>query len=255
MTTALVTGATAGIGWTYARKLAEQGHDLVLVARDVERLEERAEELRALGAEVEVLPADLSDRDQVERVAARLRDVAHPVDLLVNNAGFGLRTAFTRSDVREEEQMLAVLCTAVLVLSHAAANAMRERGHGAIVNVSSVAGFAAMGSYSAAKAWVTTFSQALSAELEGTGVRVQAMCPGFTRTEFHARGGMRMTGLPDLAWLDVDHLVDAALKDLRRGVVVSVPSARYKAVRHVLQHAPSGLVRRGSRGVGARRRG
>lgn len=255
MTTALVTGATAGIGWTYARKLAEQGHDLVLVARDVERLGERAEELRALGAEVEVLPADLSDRDQVEPVAARLRDVAHPVDLLVNNAGFGLRTAFTRSDVREEEQMLAVLCTAVLVLSHAAANAMRERGHGAIVNVSSVAGFAAMGSYSAAKAWVTTFSQALSAELEGTGVRVQAMCPGFTRTEFHARGGMRMTGLPDLAWLDVDHLVDAALKDLRRGVVVSVPSARYKAVRHVLQHAPSGLVRRGSRGVGARRRG
>lgn len=255
MTTALVTGATAGIGWTYARKLAEQGHDLVLVARDVDRLGERAEELRALGVEVEVLPADLSDRDQVERVAERLRDADRPVDLLVNNAGFGIRTPFTRSDVRDEERMLAVLCTAVLVLSHASANAMRERGHGAIVNVSSVAGFAAMGSYSAAKAWVTTFSQALSAELEGTGVRVQAMCPGFTRTEFHQRGGMRTTGLPDVAWLDVDDLVDAALKDLRRGVVVSVPSARYKAVRHLLKHAPSGLVRRGSRGVGARRRG
>ncbi len=255
MTTALVTGATAGIGWTYARKLAEQGHDVVLVARDAARLEQRADELRLLGVEAEALAAVLSDRDQVERVAQRLRDPDRPVDLLVNNAGFGIRTPFTRSDVREEERMLDVLVRAVLVLSHSAANAMRERGHGAVVNVSSVAGFAAMGSYSAAKAWVTTFSEALAQELSGSGVRVQALCPGFTRTEFHQRGGMRMRGMPDLAWLDADELVATSLRDLRRGRVVSIPSARYKAVAAVLRFAPKALVRAGSGGVGARRRG
>lgn len=256
MTTALVTGATAGIGWSFCRQLAEQGHDLVLVARDVARLEARATELRQVhGVRVEVLGADLCDRGEVQRVADRLASQDAPVDLLVNNAGFGLRTPFTRSDVRDEERMLDVLVRAVLVLSHAAANAMCERGHGALVNVSSVAGFAAMGSYSAAKAWVTTFSEALAQELAGSGVRVQALCPGFTRTEFHERGGMQVRGMPDLAWLDADELVATSLRDLRRGKVVSVPSARYKAVTAVLRHAPKGLVRAGSGAVGARRRG
>ena len=216
------------------------------MARDEARLEARAEELRAAhGVEVEVLAADLSDRAQVQRVADRLASADRPVDLLVNNAGFGIRTPFTRSEVADEERMLDVLVRAVLVLSHAAANAMRERGHGAIVNVSSVAGFAAMGSYSAAKAWVTTFTEALAQELAGSGVRVQALCPGFTRTEFHQRGGMKMTGMPDLAWLDADELVATSLRDLRRGRVVSIPSARYKVVGAVLRHAPKPLVRRG----------
>ena len=256
MTTALVTGATAGIGWSFCRQLAGHGHDLVLVARDVARLEERAAQLRdAHGVRVEVLPADLSDRDEVQRVADRLGSQARPVDLLVNNAGFGLRTPFTTSDVRDEERMLDVLVRAVLVLSHAGANAMRERGHGAVVNVSSVAGFTAIGSYAAAKAWVTTFSEALAQELAGSGVRVQALCPGYTRTEFHQRGGMSMNGLPGLAWLDADDLVAASLRDLRRGRVVSVPSARYKVAAALLRHTPHGLVRAGSRRLEARRRG
>lgn len=256
MGTALVTGASSGLGRAFALELARRGHDLVLVARDQTRLAERAAELRTThGVEVEVLVADLADREQVQLVADRLRSQDAPVDLLVNNAGFGIRTPFTGSDVREEERMLDVLVGAVLVLSHAAANAMRERGHGAIVNVSSVAGFAAMGSYSAAKSWVTVFSESLAQELAGSGVRVQALCPGFTRTEFHRRGGMRMTGMPDLAWLDADDLVATSLRDLRRGVVVSVPSARYKVAAAVLRHAPKALVRRGSGGVGARRRG
>ncbi len=250
-----MTGATAGIGWSFCRLLAAEGHDLVLVARDVARLEERAAELRqAHGVQVEVLGADLSDRDQLQRVADRLGSQDAPIDLLVNNAGFGLRTPFTRSDVREEERMLDVLVRAVLVLSHAAANAMRERGHGAVVNVSSVAGFTAMGTYSAAKAWVTTFSEALAQELSGSGVRVQALCPGYTRTEFHQRGGMSMRGLPDLAWLDADELVATSLRDLRRGKVVSVPSVRYKVAATVLRHVPHGLVRQGSRRLEARRR-
>ena len=188
MTTALVTGATAGIGWSFAKALAADGHDVVLVARDEARLDERAERAAAMhGVEAEVLVADLSDRDQLQRVADRLASDDEPVDLLVNNAGFGLKTSFTRGELADEERMFDVLCRAVLVTSYASARAMRARGHGAIVNVSSVAGFLASGTYSAAKSWVTVFTEGLATELAGTGVTATVVCPGFVRTEFHAR--------------------------------------------------------------------
>ncbi len=248
MTTAVVTGGTAGIGWAFARRLATLGHDIVLVARDAARLEERAAELRSVhGVQVEVLAADLSDRSDLQRVADRVGSSTSPVDLLVNNAGFGLKTAFTQGPLADEERMLDVLVRAVLVTSHAAALAMRERGRGAIINVSSVAGFApTMGTYSAAKSWVTAFSEGLSQELVGTGVAVVALCPGYVRTEFHQRAEMGMKGLPELAWLDADELVEVALADLRKGRSVSVPSKRYKAVSVVLRHAPRAVVRRAS---------
>jgi short-subunit dehydrogenase len=244
MSTALVTGATAGIGYEFARQLAERGHDVVLVARDRARLEDVSDELsRAYGVRTEILVADLADRAQLGSVAARLADSAHPVDLLVNNAGFGLKTAFLRSDVADEVRMLDVLCTAVLVLSHAAGRAMSARGNGGIINVSSVAGFTAMGSYSAAKAWVTTFSEGLATDLAGTGVAVTALCPGFTHTEFHQRANLRMTGVPDILWLDAAHLVAAALDDAGKGKVISVPGAPYKAIVSALDVLPRGLVR------------
>lgn len=245
--TALVTGATAGIGLSFARQLAADGHDLVLVARDAERLGAVAAELgSAYGRQVEVIRADLADREQVQRVADRLADPARPVDLLVNNAGFGLSCGFLDGPVADEERMLDVLCRAVLVLSHAAAGAMRERGRGAIVNVSSVSGFVAMGSYSAAKAWVTTFSEGLAGELAGSGVTVTALCPGFVRTEFHQRAGMEMSRMPAAAWLDSDDVVRACLDDVRRGRVVSAPSRRYQVVVALARHAPRALVRRAS---------
>ncbi|HIZ99551.1 MAG TPA: SDR family NAD(P)-dependent oxidoreductase, partial [Candidatus Janibacter merdipullorum] len=166
MTTALVTGATAGIGREFATQLASKGENLVLVARDTARLEALAIELTdAHGIAVEVLPADLADRTQLERVAERLRDSGRPVDLLVNNAGYSLGTPFVESDVEAEEQLLDVLVRAVLVLSHAAATAMVGRGRGQIINVSSVAGLLASGTYSAAKAYVTTFTESLSGQL------------------------------------------------------------------------------------------
>lgn len=254
MGTALVTGGTAGIGYAFADGLAAQGSDLVLVARDAARLGDVAAQLTARhGVHVEVLVADLGVRDELERVAERLRDTDRPVDLLVNNAGFGLRRSFVASDVDEQEHMLDVLCRAVLVTSHAAARAMAARGTGAIVNVSSVAGFAAMGTYSAAKAWVTTFSEALATELADTGVRVTALCPGFVRTEFHQRARLDMSGLPDGLWLDADRLVRDCLADVRRGRVVSVPSKRYKVASVAARHAPRHLVRRVSGSVRARR--
>lgn len=249
MATALVTGGTSGIGAAFARELAGRGHDLVLVARDAARLEETAERLRAGGTRVEVLRADLADRADVQRVADRLGDVARPVDLLVNNAGFGLSSKLLSEDTSEQERALDVMCRAVLVLGGAAGRAMRDRGRGAVLNVSSVAGFVTMGGYSAVKAWVTAYSEGLSNELAGTGVTVTALCPGFVRTEFHERAALRMGHMPEIGWVDVDELVRTALDDVARGRVVSVPTTRYAAVVQLARHAPRGLVRWASRAI------
>ncbi|HQV90013.1 MAG TPA: SDR family oxidoreductase [Phycicoccus sp.] len=246
MTTALVTGATAGIGREFALQLAARGDDLVLVARDVDRLEALAAELRATrGVEVEVLPADLSDRAATARVAERLAEADRPIDLLVNNAGFGMKKSFLAAELAEEEAMFDVLCRAVLVLSHAAGRAMKARGQGQIINVSSVAGWIASGTYSAAKSWVTVFSEGLAGELAGSGVTVTALCPGFTRTEFHARAKIRDDAFPGFMWLDASRLVRECLEDADKGRVISVPSVLYKGLRLATKVAPRRLLRSG----------
>ena len=243
--TALVTGPTAGIGASFARQLAARGYDLVLVARDRERLEKTAAELRATYAvEVEVLPADLTDRTELARVEARLADAARPVDLLVNNAGFGLKGRFLDNDVDAETAMLDVLVTAVLRLSHAALGAMSERGHGGVVNVSSVAAFLPRGSYSAAKAWVNSFSEWAAHEYRPRGVTVMALCPGFTKTEFHERMDVSRGSAPDFMWLDADRLVETALSDFDKGRVYSIPSAQYKAIATASRLIPTSLLQR-----------
>lgn len=254
--TALVTGPTSGIGYSFARALAASGHDLVLVSRDRARLDVVAAELAARYAvEVEVLPADLSDRAAVERVADRLRDAGRPVDLLVNNAGFGLKQPFVGGEVEAELRQLDVLATAVLVLSHAAVPGMVARGHGAVVNVSSVAGFGPMGTYSAAKAWCTSFTETLSAQLDGTGVTATALCPGFVRTEFHSRAGMDVGSRSSGWWLDPDDLVEDCLRDVRRGRAISVPSRRYRALVVLLGLLPAGTYRARLLSAGRRRTG
>jgi short-subunit dehydrogenase len=243
--TALVTGPTAGIGHSFARQLAARGCDLVLVARDEERLEKTAAELRAsYGVEVEVLPADLTDREQLARVEARLADAARPVDLLVNNAGFGLRGRFLDNSADAETAMLDVLVTAVLRLSHAALRAMAERGHGGVINVSSVAALLPRGSYSAAKAWVNSFSEWAANEYRPRGVRVMALCPGFTKTEFHQRMDVDRGSAPDFMWLDADKLVATALADYDKGRVYSVPGMQYKAIAALSRAVPSRVLQR-----------
>ena len=202
--TALVTGPTAGIGHSFAQQLAARGYDLVLVARDEERLEKTAAELRAAhGVEVEVLSADLTDRADLARVEARLSDEARPVELLVNNAGFGLKERFLDNTVDVETAMLDILVTAVLRLSHAALGPMAERGHGGIINVSSVAAFLPRGTYSAAKAWVNSFSEWAAHEYRPRGVTVMALCPGFTKTEFHERMDVDRGSAPDLSLIHI----------------------------------------------------
>ena len=240
--TALVTGATAGIGLAFARQLAGRGHDLVLVARDRERLEQVAGELRADGTEVEVLSADLTDRSRLARVEARLADADRPVELLVNNAGFGLKGRFLDHDVEAEQAMLDVLVTAVMRLSHAALGAQVARGRGGVINVSSVAAFLPRGSYGAAKAWVNQFGGWAAAEYRPRGVTVTTLCPGFTRTEFHERMDVRRGS--GLLWLEPDYLVSRALADFDRGRAFSVPSPQYKAIVSAARLVPSRVLQR-----------
>lgn len=236
-------------------QLAARGHDLVLVARGEGKLRELAEQLEAEHrVAAEVLPADLADRAQLERVAARVADADSPVDLLVNNAGFGSRKGFVRNDLAAEELALDVMVRAVMVLSHAAAGAMRSRGHGAVLNVSSVAGYAVMGHYSAIKSYVTVFSEALAAELAGTGVTVTAVCPGFVRTEFHQRAEMNMSRLPEAMWLEAPRVVRKALDAVSAGSVVAVPAVTYKALVGLLRLTPRRITRRAANGLATRRR-
>lgn len=243
MPTAVVTGPTSGIGLAFARRLAATGHDLVLVSRDADRLASTAAELRAEhGVSAEFLPADLATDEGMAAAEHRLRDPDRPVDLLVNNAGFTLRKPFVANDIADEERMLRVLVLAVLRLTHAALPGMLQRGRGAVVNVSSVAGWVPRGSYSAAKVWVTVFTEGLGASLRGTGVRAMALCPGYVRTEFHQRASRNMAGLPRFLWLDADKLAAVALRDLARGRAVSVPGAVYRPAAWLLPRLPRRLL-------------
>ncbi|MEV7982063.1 SDR family oxidoreductase [Streptomyces sp. NPDC086519] len=243
MTTALITGSTAGIGAAFARRLAADGHNLVLVARDTKRLREQATELHDRhGIEAEVLTADLAEEAGIESVAARLGDRRNPVDLLINNAGFGNKGRYLDVSMADELRMLKVHCEAVLRLTSAAAEAMRERGRGGVVNVASVAAFVPRGTYGASKAWVVQFTQGAARDLAGSGVRLMALAPGFVRTEFHQRAGMGTDNIPGWMWLDADKLVAAALADLARGKTLSIPDPRYKVLTGLAKMAPRGLV-------------
>lgn len=247
-----MTSASSGLGRAFAGRLAATGYDVVLVARDADRLGELAADLvHRFGCAAEVAPTDLTDRGQLERLADRLRDPQRPVDLLVNNAGNALRKPFVANDVADEESMLDLHVRATLVLTHAALGPMVDRGEGGVINVSSVAGWVPVGTYSAHKAWVRVFSQAVASQVAAKGVRVMALAPGYVRTEFHERAGIKAERIPSVAWLDADDVVEQTLAAWRKGRLVHVPSARYKALSGVLRNAPHETIyrlrRRGKR--------
>ena len=256
---ALVTGASSGIGAAFARQLAAAGSDLVVVARRRNRLDALAGELASAGpggggVRVETLVADLTEPDQLALVEARLRDRARPVDLLVNNAGIGGHGPFAELPVDEEERRIRLNLVAPVRLTSAVLPGMIERGRGGIVNVSSVSGeqpIPYVATYSATKAYLTTFSEALHEEVRRQGVTVLAVLPGFTRTEFHDAADMSRR-LPGPVWMSSDAIAEGALKALAEGRAVCVPGAGYRALVVLARHAPRGLVRRVAGLVGRR---
>jgi short-subunit dehydrogenase len=245
MSTALITGATAGLGRGYAEALAQEGHDLVLVARNRTRLDGTAAELRQrFGIGVEVMAADLATTAGRRRVERRLQSEVpgKQVEILVNNAGFSANQPFVAGDLRAEQAQVDVMITAPMQFCHTVLPAMVRRGSGLILNVSSIAGWATEGTYSAAKSWLTTFTEGLQPELAGTGVHVTAVCPGAVRTEFFERSGIAMQ-LPGFMWLDVEEVVAKSLRDVRRGRVISVTGPQYEVLSTATQYVPRPLVR------------
>ena len=235
------------MGEEFAWQLATARHDVVLVARDRDRMSEIAETIRsAAGVDVEVLVADLSTASGLETVAARVADPERPISMLVNNAGYGLGRGILDTTWEEEKAMLDVLVTAPMRLSQAAAAAMSERGHGAIVNISSIAAHLANSSYAAHKRWVLDFTEGLAGQLSGTGVTATAVVAGLVRTEFHDAPDLApmREQYPDAAWLSAEQVVSSALAAVRRKAVVVTPSARYAAGVGLLQLVPTALTRR-----------
>ncbi|WP_278261839.1 SDR family NAD(P)-dependent oxidoreductase [Nocardia sp. AG03] len=246
---AMITGPTSGIGEGFAHRLAALGYDLVLVARNETRLRALADELaRRYDTGTEVLAADLADDDDRALVAER---AGKGIQFLVNNAGFAHSGEFWTLEPGELQAQLDVNVTSVLQLTRAALPAMVAAASGSIVNVASVAGLIpGRGStYSASKAYVVSFSEGLAGGLVGTGVRVQALCPGFVRTEFHERAGIEMDSVPKRMWLEVDQVVDGSLRDLDSGRVISVPGVQYKVLTTVAGFVPRTLMTRMNRGL------
>jgi len=241
--TALITGATAGIGNAFARQLARRGTNLVIVARDTQRLEQLASDLsKTHGVDVEVVTADLATPEGMDRVADRLSESGRPIDLLVNNAGASLAGWFGTTAIADEDRQLDLLVRAPMHLMDAAIKSMSGRGRGGIINVASVAAFTPRGAYSAHKAWLVNISQWANWHYADVGITVQALCPGFTRTEFHQRMGAEIDSVPRWMWLKADTVVKGSLRDLERGKALSVPSLRYKVLTSIARHAPTSVV-------------
>ena len=240
---ALVTGATVGIGESFTRLLASKKYNIALVARDEVRLHERAGELREkYGIQTFVLPADLATKGGVKLVEKYIQ--SYEIEVLINNAGFAINKTFTLSNLGDEQDLLNVLVRTPMRLMHVILPGMKERKSGTIINVSSVAGFIAGGTYSAAKSYLTVLSESLNKELKGTGVIVCALCPGFTRTEFHQRARMKLKGLPSFMWLNPDKLVAKAWKDAQANKPLSIPGWQYKLLMAIISITPRSLIRR-----------
>ena len=243
---ALITGGTSGIGAAFAREFAKRRVDLVLVARNADRLSRFAQDLRTrYDIDVEEMVCDLEVEAERDRVAARLtqESIEHPaVDILVNNAGFSVRSDILGDDLSLHDSGIEVMIKAVLHLSNAAGRAMARRGTGWIINVNSVSGYLPQNNYSAIKSWGNTYTEALAVRLAGSGVHVTSLQPGWVRTEFHERPGISGSSIPDFLWLSPERLVKECLDDVARGKLISVPSKRFKVLAFLARTAPRNIM-------------
>ena len=240
---ALITGATAGIGESFSRLLAAKGFNLVLVARDLPRLTERAAALEVnYKIETKIIQADLATDAGCQRIESFVTE--NEVEVLINNAGFGINKSFLVSDMKTEQEMFDVLVRTPMRIMHAILPKMIERDSGTVINVSSVAAWIAGGTYSASKSYLTVLSESLHTELANTNVKVSVLAPGFTRTEFHQRGRMKMGALPNFMWLNSDALVKKAWSDSQKGSALSVPGWQYLVLSTFLRFGPRPLIRK-----------
>jgi short-subunit dehydrogenase len=245
MATALITGPTAGIGAAFARLLAKNKFDLILVARDKKRLDLTAKSLiKEFGVKVEVISADLTKAAQLAKIEKRIASKNKPIEVLINNAGFGLNKSFLSSEVEREQELLDVLVTAPMRLTHAALPVMKDRNIGTVINVSSVAGWIAGGTYSAAKSYLTVLTESLHTELRGSNIKISVLCPGFTKTEFHQRARIKMGGLPEFMWLSAEKVVAKSWRDALAGKAVSVPGWQFLILSMISRFGPRPFVRR-----------
>lgn len=250
---ALITGASSGIGWHFADLLAKEGHDLVITARNTDRLNYLASEFKnKYGRNVEVISADLTTSNGIDSIESRLR--SGDIDVLINNAGYGLNKSFTSSETLEEIAIIRILCEAPMRFAHAVLPSMIERNSGVIINVSSVAAWITGGHYSAAKSYLMVLSESLHTELSDTAIKVTSLAPGFTHTEFHQRGGMRMDQMPKFMWLDADFVVQTAWNDANAGKAISIPGRQYGLIYLLTRYAPRTLIRKYGYSVRRRQR-
>lgn len=248
---ALITGASSGIGWHFADLLAREGYDLVITARDTQRLNQLAGEFhQKYDCHVEVISADLTTEHGISLIENRIKE--GDIEVLINNAGYGLNQGFTKSEIKDEIAILKILCEAPMRLAHAALPSMLTKNSGIIINVSSVAAWIAGGHYSAMKSYLMVLSESLHTELAETAVKVCSLAPGFTHTEFHQRGKMKMDSLPNFMWLNADNVVITAWKDAMAGKAISIPGGQYRFLYLLMRFAPRAIVRKG--GFSLRRR-
>lgn len=240
---ALVTGASSGIGWHFADLLAREGYDLVITARDTNRLNHLANEFKSkYQRNIEVISADLTTEHGIKLIEERI--FAGDIDVLINNAGFGLNKPFTQSAIDDEKAILKILCEAPMRFAHAVVPSMISKNSGIIINVSSVAAWITGGHYSAMKSYLMVLSESLHTELAETAVKVCSLAPGFTHTEFHQRGKMKMDSLPNFMWLDADNVVITAWNDAKAGRAISIPGRQYRALYLLTRFAPRDFVRK-----------
>ena len=241
---ALVTGTTSGIGKSFCTLLASHGYNLVLVSRNVSRMQAQSEALQSkYKIEVEILQADLTDLEQINTVALRCADTNKPIEVLVNNAGFGINSDFSTSRVESQLDLINCMITGPMRLTHAVVESMEKFNKGFIINVSSVAGFMAGSTYCSAKSWLNVFTESLHSELKSKGIYTHAICPGFTKTEFHSRCNQDVSGGPDFVWLTPERVATIAWKSVNKGKVISIPGIQYKGLVYLHQYAPRFVVR------------
>lgn len=239
MKLAVITGPTSGIGLAYTNELASQGYELLLIGRNETKLTELKNQLPT---KADILVADLSVHDEIIRATNHLLGLER-IDVLINNAGFGSSLPFSQNSLAEELEQLEVLIKAVMALTHAALPKMIAANSGMVLNISSIAAWLPTGTYAAAKSWVTSFTEAIAAELKGTKVQVTAVAPGFTKTKFFDRSQMKDDDVPNWLWLTPEQVARESLNDARNGQLISVPGAQYKAMSTISRSLPRPLIR------------